>query len=481
MTNQAKIKTPRDAKGSEALRLLEKTTTSVFQSRIAPKSAENMKHCHHLKASRNIKRIDRRPWENRVGQMLEIAEHHRFNRVNALYHALARVNGLLALAKGREEKLKHLTRELTQTSAYLQTLMDAMVDMLLATDTTGVIIEANLASQRISGFTPKELIGSSLYGFFTDPDRAETGFREVMEKNEIIDYELSMIRKDGSRVPIMCNASLIFEEGSITGVLINARDISELKQAREAQEMYARELARANADLEEFATVTSHDLQEPLKKVAVYAEDLTRRYKDQIDAQAVEDLSSMIDQTVYMRELIQSVLSYAQIDTGERIIETVECDAILDQAMKNLQAALDESGAMVTRDSLPEVRADAGQLVRVFQNLVGNAIKHRDPDKKQCHVHISAERIEKSEIQIPKSKIETGWLFTVGDNGTGIDPDFIEDIFKMFVRLDPDVPGTGLGLSITEKIVRRHGGEIWVESELGEGSTFYFTLQDMPV
>ena len=146
MSKSAKIKTPRDAKGIDALRLLEKTSTSVYQSRIPPKSAVNAKHCHALNASRDVKRIDRRPWEKRIGAMLRIVEQHRFDRVNALHNALRRVNLLLADARNREGRLKEMTVELEKTSAYLQTLMDAMADILIATDMDGVITEVNRAA-----------------------------------------------------------------------------------------------------------------------------------------------------------------------------------------------------------------------------------------------------------------------------------------------------------------------------------------------
>ncbi|MCG8638179.1 MAG: ATP-binding protein [Desulfobacterales bacterium] len=480
MIKQTRIKTPRDAKGSESLKILEKTTTSVFQSRIAPKSAENMKHCHALKASRNIRRIDRRPWENRVGQMLKIVEQHRYDKVNALYHALARVNGLLAQARGRETKLKDLTRELSQTGTYLQTLMDAMVDMLLATDRSGVIVEANLASQRISGFSAEELVGSAFQGFFTDPEKAKLGLLKVREKSEIMDYELTLIRKDGIRVPIMCNASLLYEEDAVSGVLINARDVSELKQARDTQEKYARELARANEDLEIFASLASHELKEPLKKVGDYAEDLVDKYAALFDDSARKDLKFLVDQTDYMQELVKSVLDYARVDEGDRIPEPADCEQVLDQALSNLAGSIGESPVRIIREPLPVVTGESEQLVRLFQNLLGNAIKYFDPEKTEKFVRVSAARIGDAGVKIPETSLSEGWIIKVEDNGIGIDKEFQADIFKLFIRLhsDDEIPGQGMGLAIARKIIRRHNGDIWVVSNPGEGSTFYLTLPD---
>ena len=158
--SSAKIKTPRDAKGIDALKILEKTSTSVYTSRIPPKSAANAKHCHSLKSSRDVKRIDRNGWESRVGQMLRIIEQHRFDRVNALHNALGRINLLLADARTREKSLQEMTLELEKTSTYLQTLLDSMADILIVTDLQGLISEANPAAIRISGFSREELMGS---------------------------------------------------------------------------------------------------------------------------------------------------------------------------------------------------------------------------------------------------------------------------------------------------------------------------------
>ena len=478
MTKQTRIKTPRDAKGSESLKILERTTTSVFQSRIAPKSAGNMKHCHALTASRNIRRIDRRAWENRVGQMLRIVEQHRFDKVNALYNALARVNGLLAQAKGREKKLRHMTQELTQTSTYLQTLMDAMVDMLWATDADGVIVEANLSAQRISGFTLKELAGCRFRDFFTDPEQADQGLEAVMETGEITDYEMLMMRKDRTRVPIMCNAGLLYEGGRVSGILVNARDISELKQARDARERYARELARANEDLEIFASLASHELKEPLKKVAVYAETLVEKYASLFDDTARKDLKFLVDQTDYMQALVKSVLDYARVDEGDRTPAPADCEQALDRALSNLEGSIAESPARIIRDPLPVVTGETEQLVRLFQNLLANALKYFDPEKTDHWVRISAERIEKSGVDIPAATLSRGWLIKVEDNGLGIDKEFQADIFKLFIRLhsDDEIPGQGMGLAIARRIIRRHNGDIWVVSSPGKGSVFYLTL-----
>lgn len=478
----ARVKTPRDVKGANDLKILQKTTTSVLQSRIAPRSAANMKHCHSLKASRQIGRIDRQPWEERVAEILKLAENHRFNRVNAIHHTLQHVQILLREVSVRENRLKSTTDELAQTTSYLQTIMDSMADILIATNLNGIIIEVNLAAERITGFQRTELIGHPFYSLFTEHDLAREGLEDVLREKVLSDRELSLICRDSHLLPIMYNATLLEEENdSVTGVLFSARDMTEIKKAQEAQEIFAAELARANADLEEFASVASHDLEEPLKKLMKYAKNLNTRYKDTLDNRAKKVLLDMVAQTSNMRELIKSVLAYAKVDTGESSFTKIDAEKIFVKSLTNLSGGFEESEAQITHDPLPKVRANGPQLVRVFQNLIGNAIKYRDLEKPgSCQVHVSAERLTETAVEIPGGKKDRGWLFSVKDNGIGIDPEFADDIFNMFVRLhsDKDYHGAGMGLAIVRKIIIRHSGVIWVSSAEGQGSTFYFTIPD---
>lgn len=479
ITTEKRIKTSREAKGPQHLRLLEKTAASVYQSRVAPRTAANLKHCHALKSIREVRRIDRREWEARISQILRLCEEHRLSRANSLYSALDRVHSLLRSAHIREDKLKTTTGELQRTSTYLQTLLDSMMDILLATDTLGAITEVNRATERLSGLDRRELIGRHFSFLFSDPQMARAGIEQVLAERELFNYELALIRKDGRRVPIILNATVLLDaQGLSAGVLVSARDMTDLKQAQESLQLYAQELARANTDLEEFASIASHDLQEPLKKLIRFAGALEKRYRDEFDVQAKRDLANMVDLASAMREMIGSVLDYARVETAERTFERTDCEALFDQALAILQASLVEATVEVRRDPLPVVSAEAAQLLRVFQNVVGNALKYHDPDKEHPYVHVSAHRIEGSGIRIPDAEFTTGWLLKVEDNGIGIHPDFVEEVFDMFVKLVPGTPGAGMGLAITRKIIRRHKGSIWVESELGRGSTFYFTIPD---
>jgi len=228
---------------------------------------------------------------------------------------------------------------------------------------------------------------------------------------------------------------------------------------------YAAELRRSNKDLEQFAYIASHDLQEPLRMVSSYTQLLARRYKGRLDSDADEFIGYAVDGVGRMQELINSLLTYSRVGTKGKSPERTDCKAVFDQTYRNLQKTVEDAGAKVTCDPLPTVMADDIQLGQLFQNLISNAIKFRG--KEPPRIHVSAKQEEEE------------WVFSVRDNGIGIDSEYAERIFVMFQRLHGmrEYPGTGIGLAICKKIVERHGGRIWVESRLGEGTIFYFTMQ----
>ncbi|MBH8563131.1 GAF domain-containing protein [Nostoc sp. CENA67] len=236
-----------------------------------------------------------------------------------------------------------------------------------------------------------------------------------------------------------------------------------LRQADELAQL-AHDLERSNAELKKFAYVASHDLQEPLNQVANYVQLLEMRYHEELDEDAKEFISYAVQGVSLMQTLIDDVLVYSKVDTQAIAFQLTEVETALERALSNLRQRILETGATITHDPLPTVMAGSTQLMQLFQNLIANAIKFRSDQPPQ--IHIGAERLEDE------------WLFSVRDNGIGIDPQFSDRIFVIFQRLHTrdEYPGTGMGLAICKKIIECHRGRIWVESQLGEGATFYFTI-----
>lgn len=242
------------------------------------------------------------------------------------------------------------------------------------------------------------------------------------------------------------------------------KEITVRQKAEENLQRKTEELERSNQDLEQFAAIAAHDLQEPLRTVGGFAQLVASRYKDKLDPAAAEHLGFMVDGVKQMQDLIRDLLGYSRIGREGRVPEPTDCNAVVDATLKNLTNALQEANALVTRDPLPTVRADSSLLAQLFQNLIGNALKFRGD--RPPRVHVAAR------------KEATGWIFSVSDNGIGINPEHFDKIFVIFQRLHgrEKYRGTGIGLAFCKKIVEQHGGRIWVESEMGKGTTFYFTL-----
>jgi len=242
------------------------------------------------------------------------------------------------------------------------------------------------------------------------------------------------------------------------------RDITERKQVQQALQHHAEELERSNAELEQFAYVASHDLQEPLRMITSYSQLLERRYRDRLDGDALEFIDYVVDGAKRMQELINDLLAYSRVGTRGREFESVDMEAVYKRVLGNLQLAIEEQHAEVSHDPLPMVQGDGLQLVQLFQNLIANAIKFHGDAQPKVHVSVESGNDEAT--------------FCVHDEGIGIEPQYVERIFQVFQRLHGKgrYPGTGIGLAICKKIVERHGGRIWVESQPGQGSKFYFTL-----
>ena len=277
--------------------------------------------------------------------------------------------------------------------------------------------------------------------------------------------EKRYLRKDGSSVWVAFTMTVERDaKGQALYEIAIFDDISSRKEAEAALRAAHDELERSNAELEQFAYVASHDLQEPLRMVASYTQLLGRRYGDRLEGDAKEFMAFIVDGAARMKQLIEDLLAYSRVGTRGKEFQPVKLDAVVERARVNLRAALEESGGAITHDALPVVMGDEMQLTQLFQNLAGNALKFHGEAKPLIHIS-GIEREHEFEI-------------TVQDNGIGIEAQYFERIFMVFQRLHDkgEYPGTGIGLAICKKVVDRHGGRIWVESRPGGGSRFLFTL-----
>ncbi len=355
--------------------------------------------------------------------------------------------------------------DLRLSNLYNRSLIEASVDPLVTIDPDGKITDVNKSTEFVTGFNREDIIGTDFSDYFTDPKHARDGYHQVFDEGIVRDYELVIKNKNGQITPVLYNAS-VYKDGSnnVIGVFASARDITELKEAENNLKIKIEELTRSNAELEQFAYVSSHDLQEPLRMIASYLQLLERKYKGKLDAKADKYINFSVDGATRMQKLIDDLLAFSRVTTKANELKPTDLESVYNEILSNLEVLIDENNAIVNHDPLPVVMADKTQISQVFQNLINNAIKFHSKDQPKIKISVNEENNQ--------------WLFSVQDNGIGIDPKHSDRIFEIFKRLHKkrDYPGTGIGLAICKKIIERHGGRIWVKSELGKGSTFYFTL-----
>jgi len=353
----------------------------------------------------------------------------------------------------------------------IELILEAAGEGIFGLDTHGNYTFINGAAAAILGYEVDELIGKHSHStnHYSKADGTTYSAEECPVYAAYRDGtghagEDVYWRKDGTSLPIDFTSKPLFEEGKIVGAVVTFMDITERKRAEEGLKKAMANVVRSNKELEQFAHIASHDLQEPLRKIASFSELFAKRYQGRFDDKADTYIEYIVDGANRMRILINDLLAYSRVMTGGREFGAIDSNIVLRRVIDYLDMTIKENGADITSDPLPVVIADEIQLGQVFQNLIVNAIKYRG--EQPPNVHISA------------IKTETEWLFSVKDNGIGIAPEFHERVFVIFQRLHTraEYSGTGIGLAICKKIIHRHGGRIWVESGQGKGATFYFTI-----
>ncbi len=393
--------------------------------------------------------------------------------IELMLSPLESVEGTLVTAAIRNISVRRAAdKHLVAMEARYRGLLEAAPDAMVVVNTDSEIVLLNVQAEKQFGYRRDELLGQKVTNIIPEGFAERLiadGLRsseDALEQRIGTGIELNALRKDKTEFPIELMLSPL---ESAEGILITAaiRDITTRKKAESQLLKNVEELNRSNEELAQFAYIASHDLQEPLRMVASYTQLLSRRYKGKLDADADEFIAFAVDGASRMQRLIQDLLAYSRVGTKGKDLFATASDVALQRALTNLRGAIQESGALVTYEALPTVMADDVQLVQLFQNLVGNAIKYQSAGVPK--VHVSAARNDGKK-----------WIFSVQDNGLGIDPRYFKKIFGMFQRLHKreEFAGTGIGLAICKKIVERHGGKISVDSGPGEGSTFRFALTE---
>jgi PAS domain S-box-containing protein len=366
-------------------------------------------------------------------------------------------------------------RDITESKRHeerFRLVVEAAPNAIVVIDQEGRITLVNAQAEALFGYTRQELIGQRVETliperFRVGHDCLRRGFLKMPTARAVgVGRDLYAVRKDGREVPVEIGLSPVtIRDGAL--VLASILNITTRKRAEERVRLRSERLARSNRDLEQFAYLASHDLQETLRAVAGCVTLLQKRYQGQLDERADEFNMHAVDGCNRMQSLIDNLLAYSRIGRKEIERWTLECAAVLARAVRNLSASIEESDAQISCDSLPTVRAEPSQLGLLFQNLLANAIKFRKPGGIP-RIRVSAERNG------------SGNVFSFADNGIGIAPEHFDRIFGVFRRRQTkrEYPGTGIGLAVCKRIVEHYGGQIWAESRAGEGSTFRFTLPD---
>lgn len=401
--------------------------------------------------------------------------------------AAALANRIMLELQHHEAQYRNITESATDrlhaSLQWQQAILNNADYTIISTDTQGIIQTFNKTAERLLGYTADEVVGKVTPAIIHDLNevvaRAEVLSKElattiepgfevfvVKARSQPFDAnEWTYVHKNGSRFTVRLSISALRGvDGAISGYLGVGDDITLRKQAEQQLAHKTGELERSNAELEQFAYLASHDLQEPLRMVSSFTQLLAQPYQGKLDKNADEFIRYAVDGAVRMQCLIQDLLLYSRLSRVNHPHQTIDLNTVLQAALLNLHGSVQAANASISYDQLPTITGDNAQLLQLFQHLIANAVKFQGEHPPRVH--------------IASSQQDANWRIAVSDNGIGIEPQYFDKIFLIFQRLHSreQYPGTGMGLALCKKIIDNHGGRIWLESTPGKGSTFYFSL-----
>ncbi|MDX6557821.1 MAG: hypothetical protein QOF72_870 [Blastocatellia bacterium] len=405
--------------------------------------------------------------------------------VTALRDAQGGIIGYLLIGtdntarKQIEAEQLQLGQRLRDHQFYTRSLFEANIDALMTTDPSGIITDINKPMEALTGCTRDELIGAPFKGYFTDPDRAEAGIKLVLSKKKVTNYELTARDRDGKETVVSYNATTFYDrDRRLQGVFAAARDVTDRKRVEEKLKLYSDKLERSNRELQDFAQVASHDLQEPLRKILSFGDRLKTKASGSLDEDSQNYLQRMCNAAARMQTLITDLMAFSKVETKGQAFVRTDLGVIAREVSADLETRIEQAGGRVEIEALPVIDADPMQMRQLLQNLIGNSLKYYRvgvPPIVRIYSRKVTKTTESTDEMAPARQL---CEILVTDNGIGFDEKYLDRIFTVFQRLHKkgEYEGTGVGLAICRKIVDRHGGTITARSTPGQGTTFVVTM-----
>jgi PAS domain S-box-containing protein len=345
----------------------------------------------------------------------------------------------------------------------------------MTTDPLGIITDVNKQMEALTDCTRDELIGAPFKNYFTDPEHAQAAIKRVLSEKKVPDYELTAFSRDGKETDVSYNATTFYDrDRKLQGVFAAARDVTDRKRIAEKLKLYSDKLERSNRELQDFAQVASHDLQEPLRKILAFGDRLKTRAGESLDEDCLNYLQRMCNAAARMQTLINDLMAFSRVEIKGQPFVPTDLNVIAREVSADLETRIEEAGGRVDIEELPIIDADPMQMRQLLQNLISNSLKYFRVGVPPI-VRIFSQKLDPGSHESLEGQL---CQISVMDNGIGFDEKYLDRIFTVFQRLHKkgEYEGTGVGLAICRKIVNRHSGDITARSTPGEGTTFLVTL-----